>query len=505
MQDASARKRNARRTRPPACRGLCLSHFRLLHGALLAAAFLIACATNPVTGRREFTLLSESQEIAIGREADGQIKAEMGVYDDPELQKYVSDIGLRLARLSERPHLPWQFVVVDQPAINAFALPGGFIYITRGILPFLDSEAELAGVLGHEIGHVTARHAAQQYTRAVGGQFGLAALGIFVPAARPFGQLSEQALALLFLKYGRDDELQADQLGARYAASGGWDPAGVPGMLSTLGRLDEAAGDRKGVPNWLSTHPEPLARVAAIEPVVGKLKAGRSDLVVDRETLQRRIDGLVFGDNSEQGLARGSTFLHPPLRFRVDFPSAWQISNSPRQVVAQAPGADVFMVLQLVERPEGRDLEAIAVNGMLRAGFRPLRGERTTINGLEAFVGLYEGQVQGLGRAASRAAHIAHGGRVYLLAGLAAPSAFDQADPAFLASIRSFRALTAAEAEAIRPNRIDFYVVRAGDTWASIAERSGGVVKPSTLAVMNQASPDSTPQPGSRIKIVVGG
>src|SRR6185436_19400089 len=124
----------------------------------------------------------------------------------------------------------------------------------------------LAGVLGHEVGHVTARHAARQYTRAVGGQLGLGALGVFVPAARPFGQASEQALGLLFLKYGRDDELQSDQLGARYESLGSWDPGGVPGMLSTLGRLDEAAGDRKGVPNFLSTHPEPLARVTEIRP-----------------------------------------------------------------------------------------------------------------------------------------------------------------------------------------------------------------------------------------------
>src|SRR5262245_31489911 len=162
--------------------------------------------------------MSEAQEIAMGRQTDAQIRAEMGVSDDPALAKYVSDIGLRLAKLSERPSLPWQFTVVDQPAINAFALPGGFIYVTRGILPFLDDEAELAGVLGHEIGHVTARHSVQQYTRAVSGAVGLGALGVFVPAARPFGQLSEQALALIFLRYGREDELQADQLGAGYAA-----------------------------------------------------------------------------------------------------------------------------------------------------------------------------------------------------------------------------------------------------------------------------------------------
>ena len=212
-------------------------------------ALVAACATNPVTGRRELSFMSEAQEISIAQESDPQIKEEMGIYNDPELQGYVTDIGQRMAKISERPHLPWRFTVVDVPAVNAFAVPGGGIYITRGIMPFLDSEAELAGVIGHEIGHVTARHSAQQYTRQITGQAGLLALGIFVPAARPFGELSGQALGVLFLKYGRDDEIQADQLGARYESTLGWDPAAVPAFLSTLGRLDEAAGDRRGVPN----------------------------------------------------------------------------------------------------------------------------------------------------------------------------------------------------------------------------------------------------------------
>jgi predicted Zn-dependent protease len=472
---------------------------------IAAIVLVAACATNPVTGRRELSLMSEAQEVSLGRESDAQIKAEMGVYEDPELQKYVSDVGLRLAKLSERPNLPWQFTVVDQPAINAFALPGGFIYLTRGILPFLDNEAELAGVLGHEIGHVTARHAAQQYTRSLGGQIGLTALGIFVPAARPFGQISEQALGLLFLKYGREDELQSDQLGARYAAAGGWDPAGVPGMLSTLGRLDEAAGDRKGIPNFLSTHPDPLSRVGEIQPTVQQLQAGRSGLTTDREAMLRRLDGLVFGDNPEQGVTRGSTFLHPPLRFRVDFPAKWEIANSPQQVVAKAPDADVFMLLQLVTMPKGRSVQDIALNSMQGAGFQTRQGERTTINGLDAFVGLYQGVIEGLGEVAIRAAHIAHGGNVYMLAGLVAPAAFQQADPAFSGAIRSFRPLSAAEAEAIRPSRVDLYVVRAGDTWASIAERSGGVIRPPTLAIMNNVAPETQPTVGARIKIVVEG
>ncbi|MBI4263772.1 MAG: M48 family metalloprotease [Acidobacteria bacterium] len=468
-------------------------------------SLLAACAVNPVTGRRELSFMSEAQEISIGQQSDPQIKEEMGVYNDADLQAYVNDIGQRMAKISERPNLPWRFTIVDVPAVNAFAVPGGFIYITRGIMPFLDNEAELAGVIGHEIGHVTARHSAQQYTRQVSGTIGLVALGIFVPAARPFGDLTGQALGVLFLRYGRDDELQADELGARYEATLGWDPAGVPAFLSTLGKLDEASGNRRGVPNWLSTHPEPLARVEDIQPTVEQLKAGRADFSTNRDAFMQRIDGILYGDNPEQGIARGGVFLHPVLRFRIDFPDGWEIANSPRQVVAKAPGADVFMLLQLVEKPQGRNLQEIALNSMANAGFRAVEGARTTIGGLDSFVGVYQGQIEGMGRVASRAAHIAYDGKIYLVAGLVAPETFRQADAAFSNSIRSFRSLTAAEAENINPNRVDLYVVRAGDTWASIAERGGGVISPATLAVMNNATPGSQPQPGTRIKIVVGG
>jgi predicted Zn-dependent protease len=471
--------------------------------ALLALA--VACATNPVTGRREFNLMSEAQEISIGQESDPEIKQEMGVYNDPALTSYISNIGQRIAKTSERPQLPWRFTVVDQPAINAFAVPGGFIYFTRGILPFLDNEAEVAGVMGHEVGHVTARHSAQQYTRSIGGQIGLTALGIFVPAARPFGDISAQAIGVLFLKYGRDDELQADSLGARYIATLGWDPAAIPGFLTTLGRLDEAQGDRRGVPNWLSTHPEPLARVDEIRPVVEKLKVGRSEGVTNRDEFLRHIDGIIYGDNPEQGIVRGNVFLHPPLRFRVEFPQGWQVNNSPQQVVAKAPNAEVYMVLQLVQKPQGRNIQEIALSSMQNAGFRTVDGERTTINGLDAFVGAYQGQIEGLGEVAVRAAHIAHGSSVYMLAGLTSPDVFRQADNAFTGGIRSFRPLSAAEAENIRPNRVDLYVVRQGDTWQGIAERSGGVISPATLAIMNKSTSGSQPLPGARIKIVVGG
>jgi predicted Zn-dependent protease len=473
--------------------------------ALIALVAAFACATNPATGKRQFNLMSEAQEISAGQEADAQVKKEMGLYNDPNLQEYVSSIGLKLAQVSERPNLPWHYSVVDVPAINAFALPGGYIYITRGILPFLNDEAQLAGVLGHETGHVTARHAAQQYTRAVGGTVGLVALGIFVPGARPFGQLAEQGLGVLFLKYGRGDELQADQLGARYATRGNWDPAGVPEMLTTLGRLDEASGQRRGVPNWLETHPEPLARVKEIQPTVQQLAAGRTDLVRNRDAMLRAVDGLIYGDNPDQGVVRGASFIHPPLRFRIDFPNGWDIQNAPEQVMAKAPGADVYMLLEQVEMPRGNGVDNIARAQMENAGFRMLSGSRDRVNGLDAFIGLYQGSLEGLGNVRVRAAHIVHNGNVYLVAGFAAPNIFDPLDSAMLMSIRSFKPLTADEAAAVHPNRIDIYVVRPGDSWQSIADRSGGVIKPATLAVMNGAEANSQPMVGSRIKIVVGG
>lgn len=470
---------------------------------LLATA--VACATNPVTGKRELSFMSESQEISIGQELDREVQQEMGIYDDKALQAYVEEIGMRMARASQRPNLPWHFTVVDVPAVNAFALPGGYIYITRGILPYLDDEAELAGVLGHEIGHVTARHAAQSYTRATGASLGLLLGGIFVPQVRPFGDLAESGLGLLFLRYGRDDELQADQLGTEYAAGGGWDPAAIPAFLTTLGRVDEAA-DRNGVPNWLSTHPQPEDRVTRVQATVQKVRVPDQQWTTAREAYLARVDGVVFGDNPEDGVVRGNAFLHPQLRFALEFPQGWDITNSETQVVAKEPGNETYMILQVLEKPQGRNLEDIARRHMSQSGYRATEGAQTTINGLDAFVGTYQGTASGLGRVQVRAAHIVNGRNTYLLGGLAKPEVFQRLERDFTATIRSFRALGREEADDIRPNRIDLYVARSGDTWQSIAERvTKGIVSARTLAIMNNHEVTDQPRPGEQIKIVVAG
>jgi predicted Zn-dependent protease len=472
---------------------------------VIALAAFAACATNPATGKSEFSLMSEAQEIELGKQMDGEIRREMGVYEDPELQQYVSDVGLRLAKASERPHLPWHFTVVDAPAVNAFALPGGYIYLTRGILPFLHDEAQLAGVLGHEIGHVTARHSAQQYSQATAAGIGVTLLSIFVPEARPFQNITETALGVLFLKHGRDDELQADALGVRYTAATGWDPSGVAGMLRTLSRLDEASGSRKGVPNWLSTHPAPADRVEKVQTSIQQAEATAVATVGrDEEDFLRHVDGIIFGDNPSEGIVRGNTFLHPDLRLALSFPKGWEIANTKTQVLAKAPEREQYMMLQLVQNPRGA-IEQVAVGGMQQAGFRQLNGQRAEINGLDAYVGTYQGQVQGLGNVVTTAAHIVHDRNVYILAGLSPANEFKQAQQDFAASIRTFKELSRSEAANIHPNRVDVYTVRNGDSWQSVAERTGGTIKPSTLAIMNNSEPSQPPRPGDRIKIVVEG
>jgi predicted Zn-dependent protease len=468
---------------------------------------LAACATNPVTGKREISLMSEAQEIQLGREADVEVQREMGLYDDRALQDYVNDAGQRLARTSHRPSLPWHFSVVDVAAVNAFALPGGYIYLTRGIMSYLNDEAQLAGVLGHEIGHVTARHAAQAYTRATGAGLGLLIGGIFVPQVRPFGDLAQTGLGILFLKYGRDDELQADRLGAEYATNVGWDPAAVPGFLGTLSRIDEQA-DRRGVPNWLSTHPNPSDRVERIQTTVAELKAPQSNRQwdVEREAYLRRIDGIVFGDNPREGIVRGNNFLHPDLRFALEFPKGWEIANGKEQVLAKMPGQEAYVMLQLVPMPQGRSIEEVAARSARDIGLREASGGSTTINGLEAYIGTYQGSLNQIGNVTMRAAHIRQGRTVYFVAGFAPPQLYEQIEGDVASSVRSFRALSRGEAENIEPNRVAIYTAQRGDTWQSIAQRQGGEnVTAATLAIMNSHAVGDQPQPGERIKIVVAG
>ncbi|MEZ4586851.1 MAG: M48 family metallopeptidase [Gemmatimonadales bacterium] len=300
---------------------------------LLTAA---ACATNPVTGRRELSLISESQEIEMGREAAVEVRRSMGLVPDSALQRYVRGIGLRLAAASERPQLPWSFDVVDDAAVNAFALPGGFIFVTRGILAHMNSEAELASVLGHEIGHVTAKHSVRQISRAQVLQLGLGVGSVLSSDVAALSGVLSSGLGLLMLKYGRDDETQADDLGFRYALDDGYDVRAMKSMFAMLQRVSSTGGGGGRLPQWLSTHPDPENRITKTDERLATVTVDLSSKRLNASGFLQQLDGVVFGENPRQGFFEGSRFNHPDLAFRLDFPDGWQTQNQPSAVVGGA-------------------------------------------------------------------------------------------------------------------------------------------------------------------------
>tara|TARA_B100001123_G_scaffold438745_1_gene574202 strand:+ start:29247 stop:30680 length:1434 start_codon:yes stop_codon:yes gene_type:complete len=472
---------------------------------------MVSCAVNPVTGNRELAFMSEFQEISIGAEADIQIKEEMGVYKSPALQEYVQELGVRLATNSHRPNLSWHFTILDSPVINAFALPGGYTYLTRGILAYLNTEAELVGVLGHEIAHVTARHAVQAYTRATGAQLGLTLGQIFIPQMRsnPLGlpgldQVAGSGLGLLFLKFGREDEKQADRLGAEYALNGGWHPEGALGMLSTLSRIS-ATSEHSGLPSWFSTHPNPESRVQDMSTHIKELLAKKDSksLSVDRFEYLRRVEGLDFGEDPQKGLIQDNSFLHPILLFRLDFPKGWSIQNNDEAVLAQDEHQEVSILLQLKKRQKNQELCSLSRKTMDDEGYTFLTDDLIEINELKACIGSYRQTLDGDDVIVARVAHINHDKNIYFLFGYGVSDSFSFYEKEIEQSFRSFRVMDKRRAESIKPSKVSLYVVQSGDTWHRIQQdQSSGVVDAETLAILNGYSSEEDPLAGSQIKIV---
>src|SRR5437667_1296660 len=354
----------------------------------LVAVVVVGCAVNPATGARQLMLISESQEIAMGRDYDQQVAASIGLYADTAWQRWIQQFGARLAASSERPNLPWTFHVVDDPVVNAFALPGGYIYVTRGLLAHLGSEAELASVVGHEIGHVTARHSVSQMSKAQLLNVGLMVGMILRPQLQNFGGLAQAGLELLFLKYSRNDESQADELGLRYLTRAGYDPRPMTQVFRTLERVGAVEGEGR-VPTWLSTHPDPGDRGRRIATAIAAQPAGQAGTRVERDAYLQRIDGIVFGEDPREGYFKANAFYHPGMRFRVEFPQGWKPSNQKQAVGAMSPGQDAVVVITLANResPQAAYQEFFSQPGIQRG--QPWQG---TINGLTAYSNAFAAQ-----------------------------------------------------------------------------------------------------------------
>jgi predicted Zn-dependent protease len=462
-----------------------------------AVVLLAACSTNPVTGRREISLVSEGQEIQMGQEAAQQVEQSLGLVNDAELQAYVRRIGMELARASERPELPWRFGVIDDPTPNAFALPGGPVYITRGLMNLMNSEAELASVLGHEIGHITARHSAQMITKSQLGQIGLLAVVIAKPELAQFGDLLSTGMQLLFLKYGRDAERQADELGFKYALSENYDVSEMDDVFLALQRVGEAEG-RSGLPAWASTHPDPGERAQTVQQRVAALPAPPSPRTVGESEYLNQIKGIVYGENPREGFFRSGEFLHPDLRFRLRMPSDWKTQNTKQAVLAVSPQQDAVIQLQLAQG----DPTAAARQFFSQQGIQQGQSSNSPINGLPAYSSYFQAQTQ-QGNVAGLATFVAHGGNTYQVLAYTAAAQLRAYDNTFRGVAGSFATLTDASALNVRPNVVDIVQIPSAMTLSQFNARYPSVIPIGELAIINQVDANASMRAGTRVKRVV--
>jgi predicted Zn-dependent protease len=469
--------------------------------ALAVASLAAACATNPVTGKKELVLVSEAQEIQIGQAEAQRVNQEMGLYDDPELEAYVSEIGMRLAKSSERPDIPWRFHILDSPVVNAFALPGGPVYLTRGILAHMNSEAAMAGILGHEIGHITARHIVQQISRAQLANIGMGVGMIFVPEVRPYGDLIQTGLGVLFLKFSRDDERESDTLGVRYSLSAGYDAAEMASFFDVLRRLGEKSG--QAIPSWMSTHPDPQDRQARILQQV-QTSGPTGELALKQEDFLRRIEGMVFGENPRQGFMDGSRFKHPDLRFQLDFPQGWKVQNLPSTVMVAEPEGRAAIQLTATRVQEGTRPDAYGESFFRQHGLEYRTGERIRVSNFQAYRAPFRARISA-GYVLGEAGFIRDGELMYEILAYTMQSSFDQYRRTFQRVIGSYDRLRDRDALNIQPQRIKLFRVPETMTLRqALARADVDEDLMLELALVNNAELDDSVEAGTLLKALEG-
>ena len=478
---------------------------------LLIAVIFFGCTSDiiPATGERRYLGYTWQQETELGKQASKQVAALFGVYRDPKLERYVNDVGNRVLATSHlrRPgaeeqfqKTPVTFTILDSPIINAMALPGGYIYVTRGMLSHLNNEDELASVLGHEIGHVTARHAARQAWQQQLGQgllLGGAILGqgLGLPAQEILN-VGGMAAQLLFLRYSREDELESDQLSVEYSSLAGYDPAEVISFFQTLNRIQEKEG--QGMPNFLSTHPNPGDRVQRIKELTDRQRVERSP----RPTVDRylnAIDGLVIGEDPRQGFVEGNVFYHPDLRFRFPVPRGFKVVNQPTQVVMVE--SQNRAILGFTSSPE-KTIESAAAKFINQPGLRVIQRTPTRSNGLPALLVIADGQMEKGQVVRLMVYFIEYRGSVYHFLGYSAPQAFSMFQKEFMQTMQGFGELQDSRIVNKEPVRLALEgVSRQARFQDLIPKNLPASLKPEDLAIMNQVQLNDEIQPGRTIKL----
>lgn len=475
---------------------------------LMLFALLSACAKNPATGNQDFVMMSESEELKIGKQAFAEFSKNLILLpeNDP-LAQYVNHVGQKVAATADRQDLFYHFYVVDDATINAFALPGGYIFIHRGLINHMSNEAELAAVLGHEVGHVTARHSVQQISKARAYQTALMITSVFVPIPQGATMFTDLLALSIIQGYGRDAEFQSDELSIRYLIQAGYDPNATIGILKTLKRLDEIdtreksdAGEKvEKYHGAFSSHPETRKRIekSVAEAAAGQVSGG----LTNRNTLLTAINGYAYGDSAEQGAVVGRRFLHPELGFQLEFPREWVINNTPQALQARLRKQEVYFQLQLVELQKRYTVEEV-----LQKSFPKDRNLKIN-RGRQAGMDYAHASIKRSAPKVSFAMIDAHvflqGSKAYLLTMWCDRDLFDKHTADFATIAKSFRSYD-KQRDGDVP-RITLRQWRAGDSWQALAASSNNILGRFTadrLAALNGMNLDEKPATGSLIKIV---
>ena len=477
-------------------------------GLLILSGFIMSvwagCAINPVSGQPELTLVSERLEQELGDEEAKKVEAGMGFADDTGFTPFLDQLGQRLAEHSPRKNVTFQFHIVDMAEPNAFALPGGYIYVSRGLLALTNTEGELAGVVGHEIGHVAGKHAVQRISKQApfAVVFGLAS-GITGLVSSTVGDLlggmGDLAQSAIFSPYSRSQETEADEVGQQIAAEAGWDPVELSTFLANLGREVTLHEKEPRKPSFFDSHPATSDRVAdTIRHAKSLTRATRDPISPTSEAYLARLNGVVVGPRAANGVFQETAFLHPDLGFFVKLPEKWPHENVPEKIVAVAPDKDAAVVLEAVAKGDD-PLEGARVLGKARKIDLAAKAKSLTINGLSAASAVIPAD----GKAQIEITWIAHGGLIFQLAAVASAKQFKTFQPVFDLVAGSFRPLTGHERAGITEKRVRLITARKGETIEALAARAHSAWKTDEVAVINGLVAATPLREGQVLKVAV--
>ena len=447
-------------------------------------------------------LISEQQEVAMGKQSDPAVIAQYGLYQDETLQKFINDKGQMMAKISHRPHLSYEFKIVDSPVVNAFALPGGYIYFTRGILAHFNNEAEFAGVLGHELGHVTARHGARQLSKQQVAQVLMVGGMLVSPEFAQFGNQAQEGLGLLFLKFGRDNESESDRLGVEYSTEIGYDAQEMAGFFETLSRLSQESGAGE-IPTFLSTHPHPNDRFNNVKRMAKEQQAANpgNSFEVGRNSYLQMVDGLVYGEDPRQGFTEGNVFYHPGLRFQFPYPAGWRLHNSPTQVQVVPEDGKAMMVFTFSTKP---NLEEAAQELVERFSLTVQESNKTQVNGYPAIA--MTAQQVSTNQSLSLVNYVIQkDDNIYVFLGLSNTADFATYQPLLSKSMTGFKRLTDQRKINVKPERIRIKKLPRTMTMAqALKYYKVPADKYDELAIINGVELSESLSAGSLIKVIGG-